>query len=252
MKRLTEREVLGRYRGSLLGLTWSFLNPMAMLVVYTFVFSQIFKVRWGTLENSGPAGFAINLFAGLIVFNLLAESAQRSPGLVLANPNYVKKVIFPLEILSVVTVAGAAFHAVVSLIALFIVELIALHRLPWTIFWLPLVWLPLLLGCLAVSWLLSALGVFVRDIGQLVGLGVSMLMFLSPIFFPASALPANLQFVLMMNPLAHVMEQSRRVIIAGDSPSLTYIIVGLFLGIILCESTFRFFRRAKRVFADVM
>jgi lipopolysaccharide transport system permease protein len=250
--RLTERDVLGRYRGSLLGLGWSFLNPMAMLAVYTFVFSQIFKVRWGTLENSGPAGFAINLFAGLIVFNLFAESVQKSPGLVLANPNYVKKVVFPLEVLSVVTVAGALFHAVIGLIPLFVVELFVFHRLPWTVFWLPLVWLPLLFTSLAMSWFLSALGVFIRDIGQLVALAVSILMFLSPIFFPISALPANLKPFLMLNLLAHIIEQTRRVLLLGVAPSSLYLTVGTAIGFVLCSGAFRLFRRAKKVFADVM
>lgn len=250
--RLTEREVLGRYRGSLLGLAWSFLNPIAMLAVYTFVFSQVFKIRWGTLENTGPAGFAINLFAGLIVFNLFAEVAQRSPSLVLVNPNYVKKVIFPLEILSVVALAGASFHAAISLTALFAVELLAMHHLPWTALWLPLVWLPLVLGCLAMSWFLSAFGVFIRDIGQLVGLLVSMLMFLSPIFYPVSALPNHLRSLLLLNPLAHVIEQTRRVIVVGDAPGVAYLVVGTALGLALCSGAYRVFRRAKKAFADVM
>lgn len=250
--RLTEREVLGRYRGSLFGLAWSFLNPMAMLAVYTFVFSQIFKIRWETLHNTGPAGFAINLFAGLIVFNLFSESALKASGLVLSNPNYVKKVIFPLEILSVVDIAGAFFHGVISILALFLVELLALHQLPWTIVWLPFVWLPLLLGCLATSWILSAIGVFVRDIGQLVALGVNILLFASPIFFPASALPAGWQPFLWINPLAHVIEQTRRVVIMGVSPSALYLVGGLVLSFLFCGAAYRTFGRAKKIFADVM
>jgi len=167
--RLVEREVLGRYRGSFLGLAWSFLTPLAMLAVYTFVFSQVFKARWGSLENEGPLGFAVNLFAGLIVFNLFAECANRAPTLVLANPSFVKKIIFPLEILAGVSVANAGFHAFTSLIVLAIFELIAFQGLPFTFAWLPLVWLPLILSCLAMTWVIAALGVFLRDIGQLVG-----------------------------------------------------------------------------------
>jgi lipopolysaccharide transport system permease protein len=250
--RLTEREVLGRYRGSLLGIGWSFLNPMAMLAVYTFVFSKIFNVRWGTLEASSPTVFAINLFAGLIVFNLFSEAALRSPGLVLANPNYVTKVIFPLEVLSVVAVAGALFHAGISLIALFLVEIFALHGLPWTTVWLPLVWLPLLLFSLATSWLLSALGVFIRDIGQIVALLVNMLMFLSPVFYPATALPATFRTLLMFNPLAQVIEQTRQILLVGVSPSLNYLLSGSVVSFAFCAVSFHFFSRAKKVFADVM
>jgi len=143
--------VLGRYRGSLLGVGWSFVTPLAMLAVYTFVFSQVFKSRWGGLEQAGTLGFAVNLFAGLIVFNLFSECVSRAPGLVLANPNYVKKVIFPLEVLSGVAVGTACFHALTSLIVLILFELLAFRQLPVTLLWLPVVWLPLLLGALACA-----------------------------------------------------------------------------------------------------
>jgi lipopolysaccharide transport system permease protein len=250
--RLTEREVLGRYRGSLLGVAWSFLNPLAMLAVYTFIFSQVFKARWGSLDTTGPLGFAINLFAGLIVFNLFSECVNRAPGLILANPNYVKKVIFPLEILGCVTVGSACFHALTSLGVLTAFELIGLRRLPYTFLWLPVVWLPLLLGCLALTWLLAALGVFIRDVGQLITLAVSMLMFLSPIFFPISALPTRWQPLLALNPLATVIEQTRRVLVEGQPPGLGYLVVAPLLTIVICELAFRSFEKAKRAFADVI
>ncbi|MCP9885393.1 ABC transporter permease [Synechococcus sp. ATX 2A4] len=250
--RLAEREVLGRYRGSLLGLAWSFLTPLAMLAVYTFVFSQVFKARWGTLENQGPLGFAVNLFAGLIVFNLFAECANRAPTLVLANPSYVKKIVFPLEILAGVSVGSAGFHALTSLVVLAIFELIAFRGLPYTFIWLPLVWVPLILGCLAFTWVIAALGVFLRDIGQLVGVIVSMLMFLSPVFFPVSALPLQWQPILTLNPLAQVIEQTRMVVIAGEHPQASYLIAGTLIAGLACELSFRLFQKTKRAFADVM
>jgi lipopolysaccharide transport system permease protein len=250
--RLSEREVLGRYRGSLLGMAWSFLTPLAMLAVYTFVFSQVFKARWGTLENEGPLGFAVNLFAGLIVFNLFSECANRAPTLVLANPSYVKKIVFPLEILAGVTVGSAGFHALTSLVVLAIFELIAFGSLPYTFFWLPVVWIPLILGCLAFTWVIAALGVFLRDIGQLVGVIVSMLMFLSPVFFPVSALPLQWQPILTLNPLAQVIEQTRKVLIEGVHPQATYVIAGTLLAGLACELSFRLFQKTKRAFADVM
>jgi len=131
--RLTEREILGRYRGSALGLGWSVLNPLAMLAVYTFVFSQVFKSRWGGLEELGPLGFAVNLFAGLIVFNLFSECASRAPNLIVNNPNYVKKVVFPLEVLGSVAVGNAGFHALTSLAVLLVFELMLFKHIPATI-----------------------------------------------------------------------------------------------------------------------
>jgi lipopolysaccharide transport system permease protein len=250
--RLTEREILGRYRGSALGILWSFITPLAMLAVYTFVFSQVFKARWGSLEEAGPLGFAINLFAGLIVFNLFSECNNRAPSLICSNPNYVKKVIFPLETLGSVAVANAGFHALTSLSILLVFELIAMHKIPLTIFWLPLVWLPLILLSLAGTWILSAAGVFLRDIGQLISVALNMLMFLSPIFFPVSALPERWQPFLNLNPLAIIITQTRRVTIQGTNPQPLYIIIGTITTLILCEISFRIFQKSKRAFADVL
>ena len=250
--RLTEREVLGRYRGSALGIGWSFITPLAMLAVYTFVFSQVFKARWGGLEQAGPLGFAVNLFAGLIVFNLFSECVSRAPSLIVANPNYVKKVIFPLEVLGSVAVGSAGFHATTSLIILIMFELVAFHRLPVTLLLLPLVWLPLLLGSLACTWLLSAAGVFLRDIGQLIGVALNMLLFLSPIFFPVSALPARWQPILALNPLAPIIEETRRVAVQGVIPNPVYLMTATIVTAVACELSFRVFQRTKRAFADVI
>jgi lipopolysaccharide transport system permease protein len=250
--RLTEREVLGRYRGSLLGVAWSFLNPLAMLAVYTFIFSNVFQARWGSLKESGPLGFAINLFAGLICFNLMAECVNMAPRTILNYPNYVKKVIFPLEVLGAVTVGSAVFHALTSLVILCLFELIGLRRIPWESLWLPVVWLPLLLGCLGMSWLLGALGVFLRDLSQVVAVAVNMLMFLSPIFFPISALPSRWQPLLALNPLAGVIEQTRSVLVEGRMPDFGYVAISTVLTLVFCEASFRGFGKAKRGFADVL
>lgn len=249
---LTERQILGRYRGSLLGVAWSFLNPLAMLVVYTFVFSQVFKARWGTLGHAGSIGFAVNLFAGLIVFNLISECVGAAPGLIVANPNYVKKVIFPLELMAFVTVASATFHAAASLIVLILFQVIAFHAVPWTFILLPVVWLPLFLGCLAATWILSGLGVFLRDISQFITVALSMLMFLSPVFYPLSALPKRFQPLLNLSPLTQVIEQTRGVLVDGKPPSAAYLIVGTLLTLVIAELAFRAFMRGKRAFADVI
>ena len=250
--RLTEREVIGRYRGSVLGWGWSLLTPLMMLGVYTFVFSTVFKARWGDLEQAGSLGFAINLFAGLITYNIFAECATQAPTLILSNTNYVTKVIFPLETLSAVSVSAALFNACTSTLVLIAFELIAVQQVPLTALMLPLVWLPYLLGCLAMSWLISALGVFLRDLGQLIGVMVSMLMFMSAVFYPLSALPSALQTVLGLNPLVVVIEQSRRILVQGVAPSLSYVVLGFILMLGLCEISFRLFNKARRGFADVL
>lgn len=250
--RLTSREVSGRYRGSMIGLGWSFVTPLLMLAVYTFIFSQVFQSRWGDLEQLGSLGFAINLFAGMIVFNLFSESVTKAPELIVANPNYVTKLIFPLEILAAVNVASATFHALTSLVILIVFKLLAVHTIQLSFLWLPLVWLPLIAGSLALSWVLSALGVFLRDISQVVGVITSMLMFLSAVFYPVSSLPLRWQPVLTLNPLVIIIEQTRSVTVSGLRPNSMYILAGSLISFLLCEVSFRFFQRARRGFADVL
>jgi lipopolysaccharide transport system permease protein len=250
--RLTQREVVGRYRGSLLGWSWSLLNPLLMLAVYTFVFSTVFKARWPDLQQAGPLGFAINLFAGLIVFNLFAECISKAPTLILSQPSYVTKVVFPLELLAATSVGAATFHAATSLLILGLFELVVMGSIPLTALWLPLVWLPLLLGCLALGWLLSALGVYLRDLPQLVSVGLSVLMFLSAIFYPVAALPERWQPLLLANPLVLVIEQTRRILITAESPNPLYLLMGIPLGLLLCEGSHHLFTRARRGFADVI
>lgn len=250
--RLTQREVIGRYRGSILGWSWSLLNPLLMLGVYTFVFSTVFKARWPDLQQAGPLGFAINLFAGLIVFGLFSECVSRAPTLILSQPSYVTKVVFPLEVLSGVAVGAATFHACTSLVVLAGFELIATGTMPVTALWLPLVWMPLILGCLALCWLLSALGVFLRDLPQLVSVSLSMLMFLSAVFYPISALPERWQPLLLANPLVIIIEQTRQVLVRGQQPSARYLLIGMPVALFCCELCFRLFQKARRGFADVI
>lgn len=255
---LSCREVQGRYRGSMLGWGWSLITPLLMLAVYTFVFSQVFQARWGDLEQSGPLVFAINLFTGLIVFNLFSEIANQSPGLILSNANLVTKVIFPLEILPAVTMAAALFHAGTSLAVLVGFQVVngvlptGAGGIQPTLLWLPLVWLPLVSGALALGWLLSALGVYLRDLGQVIGVATNLLMFLSAVFYPLSALPERWQPLLQLNPLVLVIEQTRRVVVNDYAPSLGYLLGGSALGLVACELAFRAFQRARRGFADVL
>lgn len=250
--RLSEREITGRYRGSVLGWGWSLVNPVLMLGVYTLVFSTVFKAQWGNVADSGPLGFAVNLFAGLITFTIFAECANQAPTLILSNANYVKKVIFPLELLGAVTVATAVFHALTSMIVLLAFELIALQAIPITVLFIPIVWLPLALGCLALSWILSALGVFIRDLSQVINVSVSMLMFLSAVFYPLSALPPKIAGVLRFNPLALVVEQSRKVLVDGSLPNATFLLAWIAGMLIVCEISYRLFRKAGRGFGDVI
>jgi lipopolysaccharide transport system permease protein len=201
---MTLRDIYSRYRGSLVGLAWSFITPILLLLVYTFVFSVVFEARWNASGDESKTDFAIILFAGMIVYNLFAELVNRAPGLVTSNVNYVKKVIFPLEILPWVALGSALFHTVISLFVLLLVQLILKLALPWTIIFFPLALLPLIFASVGFAWFLAALGVYVRDIGQVTGILTTILLFMSAVFYPVSALPEEYQIWLQINPLVPI------------------------------------------------
>lgn len=248
---LIKREVIGRYRGSFMGILWSFFNPVFMLAVYTFVFSVVFKARWSGGSDSRTE-FALILFAGMIVFNLFAECANRSPNLILANVNYVKKIIFPLEILPVVALGAAAFHLLVSVFVWLIFYVLFFGMPHPTLLLLPFILLPLTLFTLGISWLLASLGVYLRDVGQIVGVATTALLFLSPIFYPVSALPEHYQTLLYFNPLTLVIEQTRQALVGGTMPDIT--LWGLYLvgGATIAWFGFAWFQKTRKGFADVL
>lgn len=245
------REVLGRYQGSLLGLFWSFFNPLFMLAIYTFVFSVVFNARWGT-GNDSKTEFALLLFAGLIVFNIFAECITRAPTLIIGNVNYVKKVVYPLEILPFTILLSALFHGFISF-AVWILAYLVLFGWPqWTVLYLPLILMPFLFFIMGLSWALAALGVFLRDIAQFVTVVTSMLMFLSPIFYPLSALPEDFQKIVLLNPLAIVIEMVRSVLYFGQTPDFMMLAVYWVIAMGCAWLGFALFQKTRKGFADVL
>ena len=249
---MTRREIATRYRGSVIGLAWSFINPLLMLLVYTFVFSVVFKARWGTGQNESKANFALILFAGMIVFSIFSEVINRSPAQIVSNPNYVKKVVFPLEILSWVSLGSVLFHGLVSLAVLLLAQLIIRLSIPWTVVLFPLVLLPLIFASLGVAWFLASLGVYVRDIGQITTVLSTVLMFLSAVFYPISALPEAYQAWLRLNPLVLIITESRKVLIFGSPPDWPWLGVALLMGLGIAFSGFWWFQKTRKGFADVL
>ena len=248
---LTKREVSGRYKGSVFGILWSFFNPIFMLVVYTFVFSFIFNARWST-ESTSRAEFALVLFAGLLVFNFFSECAIKSPGLILSNVNYVKKVIFPLEILPIISACSALFHAAISIVVWLIFYTIEAGIPHITVFLLPVILLPLFIFVTGVGWLLSSLGVFLRDVGQMITILVTALMFLSPIFYPITAIPEKYRPLLNLNPLAPAIAQFRDIMYFGVVPSLVSYIIYLVGCLVFAWFGFFVFQKTRKGFADVL
>ncbi|MDU4249508.1 ABC transporter permease [Pseudomonas sp.] len=246
-----KREVLGRYRGSFLGLFWSFFNPLFMLAVYTFVFSEIFNARW----NSGSVSkteFALLLFAGLIIFNMFSECIIRAPSVILSNPNYVKKVVFPLEILPFVNLLSAFYHALISFCVWMAAYCIFFSTPHITVLYLPLIVFPFGLFIMGASWCLASLGVYLRDVTQFIGIITTVLMFLSPIFYPASALPEEYRALLYANPLTPVIEAVRDALYWGKAPELSTLAFYWIAAMIIAWLGFAWFQMTRKGFADVI
>ena len=249
---MIKREVVGRYRGSMVGMAWSFFNPIMMLLIYTFIFSVVFKARWGIEGNESKTMFALLLFVGMIVHGLFSECVNRAPNLILTNVNYVKKVVFPLEILPWVAFGSALFHTVISLVVLLAAQLFLTHQLVWTALLFPLVLLPLLFVTMGFAWFLAGLGVFVRDIRQITGMFTTVLLFLSPVFYPISSLPEKYQGWIRLNPLTFIIEEGRNTLIFGKIPDVKQWGIILVAGMLVSWAGFAWFQKARKGFADVL
>jgi lipopolysaccharide transport system permease protein len=251
--RLARREIETKYRGSLLGVLWSIITPLFMLMVYTFVFGIVFQARWSTPEAEvGTREFALLLFFGLTLFWVFAECIGRAPSLVVENASYVKKVIFPLDILPWIVLIAALFQALVSFLIILLVYPFIFGAPPVTMIALPIVLLPFCLVVLGVTWGLAALGVFLRDVRQVVPVVITAMLFLSPIFFPLAAIPEQFHPLIMLNPITIVLQNARAVFFWGDWPDW-WQIAGYYLGaIIVCCVGWMGFARVRRAFADVV
>lgn len=248
---LVKRDFIGRYKGSFMGIAWSLFHPLLMLVVYTLVFSVAFKARWGGGEESKVA-FALVLFSGMIVHGLFAECLNRAPWLIVSQPNYVKKVVFPLEILPWVAVISALLHFLVSLVLLLIFCVATGAGLKPGIVLVPIVMLPLVLMTLGLTWLFASLGVYLRDIAQGMGIITTVLMFLSPVFYPSSSLPENFRFLLAFNPITLPIEQLRDVMLWGKVIHWGDWGISLLLSCATFWIGFWWFQKSRRGFADVL
>lgn len=245
------REVLGRYRGSVMGILWSFFNPLFMLVVYTVVFSVVFKARWVAGSDS-KTEFALVLFAGLMMFSLFAECINRAPGLILSNVNYVKKVVYPLEILPAVTLLSAMFHMLISLVVWLLAYCLFFGVPHVTALLLPVIVLPFVMFIMGLSWALASLGVYLRDVSQIIGVVTSVLMFMSPIFYPVSALPENYRQLLYLNPLTPVIEMTRDVLYWGKIPYAHVLGMYWLATAVIAWLGFAWFQKTRKGFADVL
>lgn len=249
---LTWRDISGRYRGSLMGSAWSLLTPLLMLAVFTFVFGVVAPTRWPGAEEQGMGMFALRLLSGMVVHGLLSELLQRAPALVTAQPNYVTKVVFPLEVLGWVALLTGLFHSAMALLVLILLNGALGTGLSLTLLALPLVLVPYALLLLGIAWILAALGVYLRDLAQVIGPLVMASMFLGPVFYPREAMPAAIQPWLAWNPITVPVEQVRRVLFEAQWPQWDILAQYALVAIGVYLLGLWVFDRLKKGFADVL
>ncbi|MCP4667084.1 MAG: ABC transporter permease [Deltaproteobacteria bacterium] len=249
---LSAREVQARYRGSYLGVLWSLITPLMMLLIYTFVFSVIFKARWGNAASEAHSSYALIMFTGMVAYSLFSESVSAASNVVRGNLTYVKRVVFPLEILPVSILGSALVNSLIGL-GIVMTGLIIFHGgIAWSVIYLPLAYLPLLCLTLGFSWFVAALGVFVRDVGNFVTVALQMLFFATPILYPPSTVPEQVRPLLWLNPFSTIVEGFRRTMIWGQQPDWpAFGVVTIFSAFVMMTG-YLWFMKSKGAFADVV
>ena len=251
---LVNRNVQSRYRGSMLGLTWSFIQPLLMLSIYTFVFSIVFKAKFGSIPNDDRMAFAVILFSGMAVFSVFADSVNGSCFLITGNSNYVKRVVFPLELLPISHVAGVAINAIPS----FILVLIGMafcgrpFCFSWTLLLLPVTIVPLWLLSLGGAFLFASLAVYIRDLAYVINLFTQILFFMTPIFYPIEAVPERYRWILQTNPLSLLVENTRSLMLYGRLPDWRFCLISFLTALVIYHLGYIWFAKSKKGFADVL
>lgn len=248
---LVRRDFIGRYKGSMFGVVWSLFNPLMMLAIYTFVFSVAFKARWGSGEESKVA-FAIVLFSGMVVSNLFSECLNRAPNIIVSHANYVKKVVFPLEILPLMVLFSALLHFLVSFVVLLLFCLLAGVTIHAEVVLFPVILAPLILLIMGFLWLLASLGVYLRDISQAIGMITTISLFLAPVFYPIEALPPTYKSLLVWNPITLPVLQLRDLMLWGKPIQWDVWLISLLVGMVICQMGYWWFQKSRKGFADVI
>ncbi|MMZ53785.1 Teichoic acid translocation permease protein TagG [compost metagenome] len=246
------REAFSRYKGSYFGIGWTILQPLVMLMIYGFVFSVIFRVKWGGAESVSTLDFAVVTFAGLIIFQIFSESMYRASTLLSANSNFVKKVVFPLEILPVSVVLGTLITNLFSVMILVCALIWFDYSIGSYVFLLPVIMFPLILFTVGASLIVTALGAFFRDLSHFMGIFMNIVFYLSPVFYPVKAVPEKFQVYMLMNPFTTFIESFRAILIYNRPPNWTDLVFVSVISVFLCCIGMLVFNRSKEIFSDVI
>jgi len=249
---LTQRDLMTRYKGSYLGFAWAIINPLIMLLVYSFIFSVVFKLKWDTGDDTSKALYTLMIFAGLVPFYIFSESINRSLGLISGSPNYVKKVVFPLEILPISLILSTLINNLFGLILLVIGKLIFMDTPNWTLIYIPMLLLPLTLLSLGLALAFSAIGTYIRDMTHTIALLMNVLFYASPIFYKVSAVPEGFRYFVNLNPLTQIIEEWRSVILLGQKVDYSVYFMTLLVALIVLLVGTSIFNYLRKGFSDVV
>lgn len=252
LRQLTRRNIEARFKGSFLGFLWLFILPLMMLGIYTFVFSVVFKAKWGVGTGDGKAAFAVIMFCGMSVYNIFSEAVGGSSGLIVGNPNYVKKVVFPLEMLPLSHSLASLIFGLAWFVLLLPGACLVFGKLSFSMLFLPLTLFPLWLFSCGISFFVASLGVYIRDVQYVVGVILQVLFYLTPVFYPIGAVPDKYRWMLMLNPMTHFIEETRNIFLYGRmlSPSAAGLLFAI--GALSFYLGFVWFGKTKKGFADVL
>lgn len=253
IKQLTRREFELKYKGSLLGVFWSFITPLLMLAVYTFVFTVVFNARWGLEQSDNRFEFAMIIFSGLIMYNIFNETVSKSTTIILSNVNYVKKVIFPLDILPLTTLLSALINAGLNIIVLILGITIFVPGWEFKGVFISLIYLlPISLVSLGFAYIVASVGVYVRDLTYTIGVLLNILFYVTPIFYPISLVPEFMHPIMHLNPLTYLVEGFRAAVFSSELPNLLHFSLFTLAGYVFMLLGILLFRKLKRGFADVI
>jgi lipopolysaccharide transport system permease protein len=247
---MVKRDLLGRYKGSMMGFFWTIINPLGHLLLYTFVFSVILKVKFG--GNASTSNFAVYLMAGLLPWTALADSLTRSTTSIIENPNLVKRVVFPLEVLPLAVVLSSMLSEVIGTAILVAVAAVLTGHAHATMLYIPLIWFSQFMFVTGMSWLLGSLGVYLQDLKHMMSLLLSTWMYATPIVYPASSFPPHLQWMVWLNPMAGIVTDYRSVLLEGHAPNWPLYTAYTSIAAIFWFAGYYFFKKTKRSFADVL
>lgn len=247
---LSKREVLGRYRGASFGLFWSLISPFMLLAVYSFAFGSIMKGRWPQAE--GHESFTLILFVGLIIHGFFSECIMRAPQLVTGNVSYVKRVIFPLDILPWPMVLSALFHLITNFLVFIVLRVLVEGKIDPTVVLFPVVVLPLVVLAFGITWMLAALGVYFRDVNQITGVISTALLFTSSAIMPVSSVSEKFRIFFILNPITFIIDQAREVALWGRMPDWEGLGLYLLASCVVAAIGYAWFNATRRGFADVL